>query len=94
MFCTHSHLMGEIMDLIPDAKVNRWTTARYLGVYATKALIMALVFTEGLILGIRFQDWILGGFLLAGCIWLLLDMLVLFNLKSSVGVQLRHKIGR
>ena len=79
LFCTHSHLMGEVMDVVPDARANRRTTARLLGVKGTKAIILALVVIEGLLLGFAFHDWILGGFLLLGAIWLILDILVLFR---------------
>jgi 4-hydroxybenzoate polyprenyltransferase len=79
LFCTHSHLMGEIMDVVPDARANRRTTARLLGVKPTKGIILAMVVVEGLLLGLRFQDWILGGFLLLGSLWLLLDLFVLYR---------------
>ncbi len=79
LFCSHSHLMGEVMDVQPDAAVGRWTTARVIGVLPSKIAITTLVFIEGLLLGFHFHDWILGGFLLLGCLWLLLDMLVLFG---------------
>jgi 4-hydroxybenzoate polyprenyltransferase len=82
LFCTHSHLMGEVMDVIPDAKAGRQTTARLLGVVPTKAVILALVAAEGLFLGLYFRDWILGGCLLAGCVWLALDLLVFFRDRS------------
>jgi 4-hydroxybenzoate polyprenyltransferase len=79
LFCTHSHLMGEVMDVIPDAHANRNTTARVLGLKATKAIILAMVVMEGLLLGCAFRDWVLGGFLLAGSIWLLLDLFVIYR---------------
>jgi 4-hydroxybenzoate polyprenyltransferase len=79
LFCTHSHLMGEIMDVIPDARANRNTSARELGVKRTKGLVLALVVLEGLLLGWFFHDWILGGFLLAGSLWLALDLFVLYG---------------
>lgn len=79
LFCTHSHLMGEVMDVIPDARANRRTTARTLGIKLTKLIILTMVIIEGLLLGLRFQDWILGGFLLAGSCWLALDLLVLYR---------------
>jgi 4-hydroxybenzoate polyprenyltransferase len=79
LFCTHSHLMGEVMDVVPDAQAGRQTTARVLGIFGTKAVILSLVVLEGLLLGVWFRDWILGGFLLLGAIWLLLDLLVIFR---------------
>ena len=79
LFCTHSHLMGEVMDVIPDARAGRRTTARTLGIKGTKVVILTLVIIEGLLLGFRFNDWVLGGFLLLGSLWLLLDLLVLYR---------------
>ena len=79
LFCTHSHLMGEVMDVIPDALAGRNTTARVLGVKATKGLVMVMVVIEGLLLGFAFRDWVLGGFLLVGSIWLLLDLFVIYR---------------
>jgi 4-hydroxybenzoate polyprenyltransferase len=79
LFCTHSHLMGEVMDVIPDARANRNTTARVLGVKATKLIVVGMVITEGLLLGFRFRDWVLGGFLLLGSVWLLLDLFVIYR---------------
>lgn len=79
LFCTHSHLMGEVMDVVPDARANRRTTARALGIKATKGIILGLVIIEGLLLGFVFHDWILGGFLLVGAAWLVLDLLVIYR---------------
>jgi 4-hydroxybenzoate polyprenyltransferase len=71
--------MGEVMDVIPDARANRNTTARVLGVKATKLIVVGMVITEGLLLGFRFRDWVLGGFLLLGSVWLLLDLFVIYR---------------
>jgi 4-hydroxybenzoate polyprenyltransferase len=79
LFCAHSHLMGEVADAIPDAQAGRRTTALVLGVKNAKLLIMLLVLAEGLVLGFRFHDWWLGGFLLAGVVWLALDLFVLYR---------------
>ena len=79
LFCTHSHLMGEVMDVIPDARAGRKTTARVLGVKVTKGLVMGMVVVEGLLLGYAFRDWVLGGFLLVGSVWLLLDLFVIYR---------------
>jgi 4-hydroxybenzoate polyprenyltransferase len=79
LFCTHSHLMGEVMDVIPDGRADRRTTARVIGVKATKLIVLTLVVVEGLLLGFRFHDWVLGGFLLAGSIWLVLDVFVIYR---------------
>jgi 4-hydroxybenzoate polyprenyltransferase len=82
LFCTHSHLMGEVMDVVPDALANRRTSARALGVKWTKTLILVMVVVEGLLLSFRFHDRVLGGFLLLGSLWLLLDLAVLYRDRS------------
>ncbi len=89
LFCTHSHLMGEVMDVIPDARAHRRTTARTLGIKATKGVILALVVLEGFLLGFRFRDWVLGGFLLLGSLWLLLDRFVLYRDRSYTRSEFR-----
>jgi len=89
LFCSHSHLMGEIMDVVPDAQANRMTSARVMGIKATKSLILTLVLIEGLLLGLVFHDWYLGGFLLLGVGWLLADLIVLYRDRPYTVVQFR-----
>jgi 4-hydroxybenzoate polyprenyltransferase len=79
LFCTHAHLMGEIMDIEPDRRAGRRTTATVLGARATKLLVLALVVVEGVLLAAAFGEPMLGGFLLLGGAWLLLDATVLYG---------------
>ena len=79
LFCTHAHLMGEIMDIEPDRMSGRRTTATVLGARATKIFVLALVVIEGAMLIVAFGDAVLGGFLLLGAAWLLLDVTVLYR---------------
>ncbi len=74
LFCTHSHLVGEIMDIAPDRAAGRSTSAVWLGARASKAIVIALVIGEGILLCTRFRDYILGGFLLMGTLWLAFDL--------------------
>jgi len=74
LFCTHAHLMGEIMDVGPDRAAGRRTTATVIGALPTKFIVMMLVFIEGALLVWGFRDVVLGGFLLAGVGWLLFDV--------------------
>lgn len=74
LFCTHSHLVGEIMDIGPDRASGRSTSAVWLGARATKAVVIALVVIEGGLLCTRFRDYVLGGFLLLGSLWLVFDL--------------------
>ena len=46
LFAFQSHLMGEVMDIEPDHKSGRKTTATLLGMQKTKLLIIAIVLLE------------------------------------------------
>lgn len=65
LFAGHAQLMGEIMDVEPDRASGRVTSATWMGVVPAKLLVMGLLVAEGLILGLHFGDWVLGGGLLA-----------------------------
>ncbi|MCO4762837.1 MAG: UbiA family prenyltransferase [Myxococcales bacterium] len=76
LFVMHAQLIGEIMDVVPDRAAGRVTTATLIGIGPAKSLVIAMVLVEGLLCGLAFGDWVLGGFLLAGVGWLLFDLLV------------------
>ena len=46
VFAMHSHLFGQIMDIAPDARAGRLTTAVWLGATRAKLLIAALLTLE------------------------------------------------
>ena len=46
VFAMHSHLFGQIMDIAPDARAGRLTTAAWLGATRAKLLIAALLTLE------------------------------------------------
>ncbi|HVS64144.1 MAG TPA: UbiA family prenyltransferase [Thermoanaerobaculia bacterium] len=77
LFCTHAHLIGEVMDVEPDRASGRSTTATAIGVRATKAIVLALVVAEGCLLALVFDELVLGGFLLLGALWLFADLALL-----------------
>ena len=74
LFCTHSHLCGEIMDVVPDRAGGRRTTATFLGIRTTKLVVLALVVAEGIVLCQVFIDYVLGGMLFSGAAWLVADL--------------------
>ncbi len=82
LFAIQSHLMGEVMDIEPDRKSGRVTTATQLGVQKTKLLIIAIVTAEVLILFTVFQEYLFGGMLAFGLLWLLIDLLLIFKTKT------------
>lgn len=79
LFCTHAHLMGEIMDVDPDRLAGRRTTATVIGVLPAKGLVLALVLVESLLLLRVFDERALAGFLALGALWLALDLFVLWR---------------
>lgn len=81
LFCTHAHLLGEIMDAEPDQQAGRRTTATILGVVPTKALVLTLVAGEGALLFAGFGEWVLAALLWLGAVWLALDLLVLHRAR-------------
>ncbi|HEY8901524.1 MAG TPA: UbiA family prenyltransferase [Chthoniobacterales bacterium] len=74
LFCTHAHLMGEIMDVTPDREAGRRTTATVLGIIPVKLICLVLVLAEAFLLWIVFRDHVLGTFLLLGAGWLVFDL--------------------
>lgn len=91
LFVTQAQLIGEVMDVVCDRQGGRVTTATRLGVGRTKIVIFALVLGLGLLCGLGFGDWVLGGLLLAGAGWLLLDLLV-YAAKRETYSRTEHTI--
>jgi 4-hydroxybenzoate polyprenyltransferase len=82
LFVMHAQLIGEIMDVVPDRAAGRVTTATLVGVTRAKVMVIAMVVAEGVLCGLAFSDWVLGGFLLAGAGWLLFDVLIYARSRS------------
>jgi 4-hydroxybenzoate polyprenyltransferase len=79
LFAMHSHLFGEVMDIVPDREAGRTTTAMQIGAVPTKLLIAVFLGVEvGLITG-YFHDRVIGGFLAAGAVWFVSDALWLWR---------------
>lgn len=76
LFCTHAHLMGEIMDVVPDRRTGRQTTATVLGIIPSKLAVAFLVLVESILILAVFRDKVMGGFLAFGVLWLLADLAV------------------
>lgn len=66
LFAMHSHLFGEIIDIVPDAQAKRRTTAVVIGAKPTKWIIASLLLIETfLALNIGDKPWISPVLLLA-----------------------------
>lgn len=81
LFAMHSHLFGEVMDIVPDRESGRTTTAVRIGAVRTK-LLMAVFLTVEVVLVTRyFHDRLIAGFLAAGAVWFVADALWLWRSK-------------
>ena len=89
LFAMQSHLIGEVMDIEPDQKAGRVTTATKIGMRNTKLLIIGLVMAELILLITVYQEYIFAGMLGLGLIWLLVDLFLIFKLKTYSLFQMK-----
>ena len=89
LFAIQSHIMGEVMDIEPDRKANRKTTATELGTRKTKLLIIGIVAVEVALLFGIYQEYIFGGLLAGALLWLLLDLFIIFKTKTYTVGQMK-----
>ena len=82
LFAVQSHLIGEVMDIEPDRKSGRRTTATILGMKKTKLLIIGIVCAEVFILFYFYREYIFGGILAIGLLWLLIDLFIIYKTKT------------
>ncbi len=81
LFSFQAHIAGEIMDIDPDLKANKKTTATLIGRKNSKYLMLLLLVYETYLLYFWFNDLVLSSFLILFILWLLLDVFVLFKGK-------------
>jgi 4-hydroxybenzoate polyprenyltransferase len=79
MFAMHSHIFGEVMDLEPDRRSGRRTTATLLGAVRSKLLIAAILCVETVLVYFSFRDLVITGFLGLGAAWFLSDALLIWK---------------
>jgi 4-hydroxybenzoate polyprenyltransferase len=89
LFAMQSHLIGEVMDIEPDKAAKRKTTATELGMIRTKWLIIAIVTAEVALLFIVYHEFIFGGMLALGILWLLADILIIYKNKTYTMGQMK-----
>ena len=76
VFAMHSHLFGQIMDITPDARAGRLTTAVWLGPVRAKLLIAALLTCEvALATWLPFKPYLIP-LLAIGALFFIFDALV------------------
>lgn len=89
LFAFQAHIAGEIMDIEPDIKVGKQTTATRIGRKNTKFLMLILLAIETYILAFWFNDYVLSGFLMLFSIWLVLDIFIFFKDKPYSVSQMK-----
>lgn len=82
LFCVQSHLIGEVMDVEPDKKANRKTTATQIGIFKTKIIIIFVVSLEVLLLLFYFDAFYFSIVLIVGLLWLFLDLFYINKTKT------------
>lgn len=89
LFAIQSHLMGEVMDIEPDRKAGRVTTATKIGLGKTKLLIIGIVIAELILLITIYEEYIFASMLGLGLIWLMIDLFIIFKLKTYTLFQMK-----
>jgi 4-hydroxybenzoate polyprenyltransferase len=89
LFAMHSHVFGEVMDIVPDRASGRRTTATVIGIISSKFLICAILIAEAFLVWKFFGDFWISGALLFGVFWFLFDALVIWRDRPYSIAQMR-----
>jgi 4-hydroxybenzoate polyprenyltransferase len=89
LFAMHSHVFGEIMDIVPDRASGRRTTATVIGSVPSKLLICVMLFSESALIWRYFGDLWISAALAIGVIWFLADALVIWRDRTYSLGQMR-----
>jgi 4-hydroxybenzoate polyprenyltransferase len=89
LFAMHSHIFGEVMDMEPDRKSGRRTTATLIGRVPAKLLIAAFLCIEAGLVIFYFRDLMIAGFLAIGLLWFALDAAALWKNRPYSTAEMR-----
>ncbi|MGH8048228.1 MAG: UbiA family prenyltransferase, partial [Chthoniobacterales bacterium] len=89
LFAMHSHLFGQIMDVVPDRAAGRRTTAVIIGIVPSKILLVALLLIEAGIVWRFSSDWLMTSFSLIAALWFLADALLVWRDRIYTTGQMR-----
>jgi 4-hydroxybenzoate polyprenyltransferase len=89
MFAMHSHVFGEVMDIAPDQRSGRQTTATQIGAVRAKVLIAAFLCVESVLVHHFFRDPVIAVFLAAGAVWFMLDTTLFWKDRAYTPSQMR-----
>jgi len=79
LFAIHSHLFGQIMDLEPDRRSGRRTTATVIGILPAKALLVVLLLGEAALFAGPLRATVVAGLFVVAALWFTLDAAVLWK---------------
>jgi len=89
LFAFQAHIAGEIMDIEPDLKSGKRTTATLLKRRNSKILMLLLLVLESFLVWFWFQDIVLAAFLGVFSLWLVLDVFIFFKDKPYSLAQMK-----
>lgn len=89
LFAMHSHLFGQIMDVLPDRLAGRRTTAAAIGIAPAKWLLVALLLVEAALVWWFSADWLMLLFSLGAAGWFILDVALLWRGRIYAVWQMR-----
>lgn len=88
-FAMHAHLLGQIMDVDPDRRAGRRTTAVVLGVIRAKILLALLLAAEAALMAFPLHQPLAALALVAGGIYFLADAFLLWREKPYGSTMMR-----
>ncbi len=89
LFAFQAHIAGEIMDIEPDIKAGKKTTATLLKRKKAKIIMLFLLVVEAVLVWYWFQDLVLSSFLGVFAFWLLLDVFIFFKDRTYTLKQMQ-----
>jgi 4-hydroxybenzoate polyprenyltransferase len=89
LFAMHSHLFGQIMDVVPDRASGRRTTAVNIGIVPSKLLLVAFLLIEAALVGWQSADWLMAAFSLMAAAWFVADAAFLWRDRIYSTSQMR-----
>jgi 4-hydroxybenzoate polyprenyltransferase len=79
LLATHSHLFGQIMDLVPDRLADRPTSAGKMGIVRAKWLLVCFLTSEALLVSWFSADRLVAAFLTLAALWFVADATLLWR---------------
>jgi 4-hydroxybenzoate polyprenyltransferase len=89
LFAMHSHLFGQIMDVVPDRLANRRTSAVQIGIVQAKLLLVLFMASEAIIVGWFSADKLMAAFLALSAAWFAADALLIWRDRLYETWQMR-----